>query len=217
MKCAMKIPVVFGLAGVLSGGLTVAEVLFAKDVFFLPGLFFAIGLASATWLTRRRAQEKIVAARIAKALLPIVLGYPAVVWLLAQVSVVVSHLLRVFLDSRSTASSALPIGYWVGLLCAGVAAAALLWFSLRLLAAPHSAASDSLWLMVGGALSVCLVGIAADLAMVEYYGFSLHSEQRARAGWTIIFLLGNTVMSFLYGNSARKALVQGTPETSRSV
>lgn len=203
----MRIPIVFGLIGLLSGGFTLVVIFSADEVrlapifvFGSPGFIFGSGLALSLLIAQQGAKEKVAARRVIVALVPVALGYPALASLFLGISSVVSLIVGLFLDFQQT----LSISFWIGLSGAGVAGAFLLWTSLRLL--PVKAEVALLWQMFAGALLVCGITAAVD-ALLGYSGFPSRGTEREWANSSILFLMGNTVMAFLYGIGFRDAIV----------
>lgn len=103
----------------------------------------------------------------------------------------------------------LLVGYWIGLFCSAVLAALLLWTSIRILGL--NAKRDVLGVMILASVVATSAVVALDLLIVEQYEHpwpSEISEIRTRLHFGMLFLVGNTLMSFFYGLAIRNRLIE---------
>jgi hypothetical protein len=208
----MLIPVMFGLLGLLTGGLTLLALRYSLGALYLAGVLFSVGLGLGTWLAQRRKPRQIGTKQIVVSLAVVAISFLPLIWVVLAVFGLVQFLM-VFLGAQSSRSDP-PIGYWIGLLHAGIFGAGLLWVSLRLLSA--RAATNLLWYMIGASLIVCGAAIVVD-AWWFGDGLSMNRDGRAWAQWATLFLLGNTIMSFLWGVGFQRGLQIAGPDLERPV
>jgi hypothetical protein len=198
----MKIPLVFAAAGVLSGALALMVARQHMDAIYLAGVLFAGALGCAIWMAQRECNARIPAGRVIKALLPVAAGFPVLVWLLIALTVSATQVLRVLLGQPGHDSESLPIGYWAVLPVIGASAAWILWQSLRMLVLEPKV----VWLrrLVGTAIVVCLLVIAADAALILLFGIPVQSGRRTWANFALLFLLGSAIVSLVYGMAVQE-------------